>query len=102
MVTYHVTAMVVQVEAARYLTAVPDRLDASLGAVSDTGRRAITDLRYMLDVLNPDHDTGGGTPSAASAMARRGSPWRSPPTVADRELGWRLVVRAHLSAESRP
>ncbi|MFE1115014.1 sensor histidine kinase [Streptomyces rochei] len=56
-VTHHVTAMVVQSEAARYLTAAPDRLDATLAAVSDTGRRAITDLRHLLDLLNPDHGT---------------------------------------------
>jgi signal transduction histidine kinase len=56
-VTHHVTAMVVQAEAARYLTAVPDRLDETLGAVSDTGRRAIADLRHLLDLLDPDHDT---------------------------------------------
>ncbi|MGC9476591.1 sensor histidine kinase [Streptomyces sp. WG4] len=59
-VTHHVTAMVVQAEAARYLTAAPDRLDRTLTAVSDTGRRAITDLRHLLDLLNPDHGTGHG------------------------------------------
>ncbi|MEU6195028.1 histidine kinase [Streptomyces sp. NPDC047061] len=61
-VTHHVTAMVVQAEAARYLTAAPDRLDQTLTAVTDTGRRAISDLRHLLDLLNPDHgtDTGGG------------------------------------------
>ncbi|WP_169987462.1 histidine kinase [Microbispora sp. H10836] len=56
-VTHHVTAMVVQAEAARYLTTAPDRLDAALSAVTDTGRRAIADLRHLLDLLNPDHDT---------------------------------------------
>ncbi|MBX6385696.1 MAG: two-component sensor histidine kinase [Microbispora sp.] len=54
-VTHHVTAMVVQAEAARYLTAAPDRLEAALTAITDTGRRAITDLRHLLDLLNPDH-----------------------------------------------
>ncbi|MEU8800552.1 histidine kinase [Spirillospora sp. NPDC048819] len=63
-VTHHVTAMVVQAEAARYLTAAPDRLDATLSAVTDTGRRAIADLRHLLDLLNPDHGTGAGTASA--------------------------------------
>ncbi|MGW7354973.1 sensor histidine kinase [Streptomyces sp. NPDC054784] len=62
-VTHHVTAMVVQAEAARYLTAAPDRLDETLTAVSDTGRRAITDLRHLLDLLNPDHSGGVRTPS---------------------------------------
>ncbi|MDT0609087.1 sensor histidine kinase [Streptomyces lancefieldiae] len=63
-VTHHVTAMVVQAEAARYLTAAPERLEQSLSAVSDTGRRAITDLRHLLDLLNPDHDTGTGSAEA--------------------------------------
>ncbi|MGW4236137.1 sensor histidine kinase [Streptomyces sp. NPDC004749] len=61
-VTHHVTAMVVQAEAARYLSAAPDRLDQTLTAVSDTGRRAISDLRHLLDLLNPDHGTGARTP----------------------------------------
>ncbi|MFE2061536.1 sensor histidine kinase [Streptomyces sp. NPDC059467] len=60
-VTHHVTAMVVQAEAARYLTAAPERLDQTLTAVSDTGRRAIADLRHLLDLLNPDHGDGRGT-----------------------------------------
>ncbi|MGW0892545.1 sensor histidine kinase [Saccharopolyspora sp. NPDC002578] len=55
-VTHHVTAMVVQAEAARYLTAEPERLDQTLTTVTDTGRGAITDLRHLLEVLDPDHD----------------------------------------------
>jgi len=62
-VTHHVTAMVVQAEAARYLTAAPDRLDESLAAITDAGRRAITDLRHLLDLLNPDHSTEPRLPS---------------------------------------
>ncbi|MEO3924173.1 histidine kinase [Micromonosporaceae bacterium B7E4] len=62
-VTHHVTAMVVQAEAARYLTAAPARLDETLGAITDTGRRAITDLRHLLDLLNPDHGTDARMPS---------------------------------------
>ncbi|HEV6953328.1 MAG TPA: histidine kinase [Promicromonospora sp.] len=64
-VTHHVTAMVVQAESARYLTGAPDRLEQTLDAVTGTGRRAITDLRHLLDVLDPGHDgpTTGGHPS---------------------------------------
>jgi signal transduction histidine kinase len=61
-VTHHVTAMVMQAEAARYLTAAPDRLDQTLTAVTDTGRRAISDLRHMLDVLDHDDGTEAATP----------------------------------------
>ena len=59
-VTHHVTAMVVQTEAARYRTAAPEHLDATLSVVADTGRRAIADLRDLLDLLDPGH----GEPSA--------------------------------------
>jgi signal transduction histidine kinase len=61
-VAHHVTAMVVQAEAARYLTAAPDRLDQALQAVGDTGRRATTDLRHLLDLLNPEHGADPKTP----------------------------------------
>ncbi len=68
-VTHHVTAMVVQAEAARYLTAAPDRLDQTLTAITDTGRRAITDLRHLLDLLNPDHGTEVGRPSPGGLLS---------------------------------
>lgn len=69
-VTHHVTAMVVQAEAARYLTAAPDRLDTTLTAVTDTGRRAITDLRHLLDLLNPDYGSETGTSSTDPSVGR--------------------------------
>jgi signal transduction histidine kinase len=62
-VTHHVTAMVVQAEAARYLTAAPHRLDDTLTAVADTGRRAITELRHLLDVIGHDDATDARAPS---------------------------------------
>jgi signal transduction histidine kinase len=62
-VTHHVTAMVVQAEAARYLTAAPERLDETLTAITGTGRRAIADLRHLLDLLDPDHDGEARRPS---------------------------------------
>ncbi|MEV6622146.1 histidine kinase [Amycolatopsis sp. NPDC051106] len=65
-VTHHVTAMVVQTEAARYLTAAPERLDRTLTAITDTGRLAIADLRQLLDLLNPDHGASLRTPSTGS------------------------------------
>jgi signal transduction histidine kinase len=65
-VTHHVTAMVYQAEAARYLTADPARLDQTLGAVTGTGRQAISDLRHLLDVLNPDHDTSRPEPTVGA------------------------------------
>ncbi|MGW5098659.1 sensor histidine kinase [Streptomyces nodosus] len=67
-VTHHVTAMVVQAEAARYLTAAPDRLDQALNAVTDTGRQAIGDLRHLLDLLNPGHSGETRTPPVGKLL----------------------------------
>lgn len=57
-VTHHVTAMVVQAEAAKYLTAAPERLDDALTTVTDTGRAALSDLRRLLELLNPGTEGG--------------------------------------------
>lgn len=61
-VTHHVTAMVVQADAAQYLLAdAPDRVATGLGAISDSGRHALTDLQYLLGVLKaPDGGTERG------------------------------------------
>ncbi|ONI77577.1 two-component sensor histidine kinase [Kribbella sp. ALI-6-A] len=68
-VTHHVTAMVVQAEAARYLTTSPERLDQTLTAITDTGRQAVTDLRQLLGLLNPDHSAEPRTPSLGELTA---------------------------------
>jgi signal transduction histidine kinase len=59
-VTHHVTAMVVQADAAQFLTAAPDRTAESLTAISGTGRRALAELRYLLGVLEA---TGESAPA---------------------------------------
>lgn len=68
-VTHHVTAMVVQADAAQYhLPAAPDRAGEGLSAISGTGRRALTELRYLLGVLEA---TGATVPSGrAPALGR--------------------------------
>jgi signal transduction histidine kinase len=59
-VTHHVTAMVVQADAARYLTSTPERVTDALGMITGSGREALTELRFLLGVLEA---TGARTPS---------------------------------------
>ncbi|MBK3576687.1 two-component sensor histidine kinase [Streptomyces sp. MBT65] len=64
-VTHHVTAMVVQADAAQFLiTSAPERATTGMASVSETGRRALTELRYLLGVLEA---TGESTASSSTA-----------------------------------
>lgn len=58
-VTHHVTAIVVQCDATRFLVESPDRVVSALTAMGGTGRQALAELRYLLDVLEA---TGESTP----------------------------------------
>ncbi|MBN6038264.1 sensor histidine kinase [Amycolatopsis sp. 195334CR] len=73
-VTHHVTAMVVQAESARYLTTTPDRLDQTLTAVTDTGREALTDLRHLLDLLDPGTASATGLRTLVERTRQAGQP----------------------------
>jgi signal transduction histidine kinase len=53
-VTHHVTAMVVQANAAQFLP--PDRTGESLTAIKETGKKALGDLRDLLGVLDPSRE----------------------------------------------
>ncbi|WP_211265213.1 sensor histidine kinase [Actinacidiphila oryziradicis] len=65
-VTHHVTAMVVQADAAQVLlTSGPERAGEGLAAVSDTGRRALTELRYLLGVLEATGESAAADPARA-------------------------------------
>ncbi|MFE5239084.1 MULTISPECIES: sensor histidine kinase [unclassified Streptomyces] len=67
-VTHHVTAMVVQADAAQFLlTSAPERAGEGLAAVSDTGRRALTELRHLLGVLEATGQSASASESADRA-----------------------------------
>ncbi|NYV72857.1 two-component sensor histidine kinase [Streptomyces sp. UH6] len=77
-VTHHVTAMVVQADAAQFLlTSAPDRAGQGLTAVSDTGRRALTELRYLLGVLEATGESA--SEDLARAESARAEPARREP-----------------------
>nr|WP_269750286.1 LuxR C-terminal-related transcriptional regulator [Herbidospora yilanensis] len=68
-VTHHVTAMVVQADAAQYLLpGAPGRAGESLTAISGTGRRALTELRSLLGVLEATGAPGPGTGNPAKIL----------------------------------
>lgn len=50
-VTHHVTAMVIQAGATQFQLESPERVTTALTAIGETGRRALTELRSLLDVL---------------------------------------------------
>lgn len=58
-VTHHVTAMIVQADAAQFLTESPDRIVTALTTIGETGRRSLAELRHMLDVLEPTGEPAG-------------------------------------------
>lgn len=80
-VTHHVTAMVVQADAAQYLAGgqreavapghSPEPLAESLSAISGTGRRALAELRQLLGVLDsPGGAAGDPAEDRAPALGR--------------------------------
>ena len=58
-VTHHVTAIVVQADATQFLAESPDRVVTALTTIGGTGRRALTELRYLLDVLEATGESAG-------------------------------------------
>ncbi|MEV5326992.1 histidine kinase [Nonomuraea sp. N2-4H] len=50
-VTHHVTGIVIQADATQFVATEPDRVRAALTTIGGTGRRALAELRYLLDVL---------------------------------------------------
>lgn len=78
-VTHHVTAIVVQADAAQFLTGSPERVTGTLTAIGGSGRRALSELRSLLGVLEA---TGEATGEAAGGP----SVTRAPVTGTLREL----------------
>jgi signal transduction histidine kinase len=67
-VTHHVTAMIVQAGAAQYALGAPDPLVTALGNIGDTGRRALAELRQLLDVLSADDGDGRAAPAPGPGL----------------------------------
>ncbi|VVJ17687.1 Uncharacterised protein [Amycolatopsis camponoti] len=70
-VTHHVTAMVVQADAARYLP--PENAPGVFAAITGSGRDALTELRFLLGVLEA---TGARTPGLGALRTLVDQPGR--------------------------
>jgi len=79
-VTHHVTAMVVQADAAQFLTASPDRVAENMTAISGTGRRALAELRYLLGLLEATGEAA--TAGRARPRCAPSATWSSRPAWA--------------------
>ncbi|MGH6656800.1 MAG: sensor histidine kinase, partial [Actinocrinis sp.] len=74
-VTHHVTAMVVQADAAQYLVGgAPQRAADNLTAISGTGRQALAELRHLLGVLDAPRGAPGAVPAADATSAAQRAP----------------------------
>ncbi|MCL2585823.1 MAG: histidine kinase [Streptosporangiales bacterium] len=106
-VTHHVTAMVVQSGAAQYTAGSPDQVVTALQSIGDTGRRALTELRSLLDVLDPATETAreaaAGTVRDLVEQARTGGQpveliaFGAPGLAADVDLAVYRVVQEGLT-----
>jgi signal transduction histidine kinase len=67
-VTHHVTAMVAQADATQFLAESPDRVVAALTAIGGTGRRALSELRFLLGVLETNGDPAGSRSPAGGTV----------------------------------
>ncbi len=70
--THHVTAMVMQADAAQIVVAQDaQRAAAGLAAIGDTGRHALSELRQLLDVLHSNVLSAPGEVRDLVELARR-------------------------------
>jgi signal transduction histidine kinase len=69
-VTHHVTAMVVQADAAQFLSEQPDRVAEGLVAIGGTGRRALSELRDLLGVLEATGESASAERSPTLGTVR--------------------------------
>ncbi|MFJ8934942.1 sensor histidine kinase [Streptomyces sp. NPDC102365] len=106
-VTHHVTAMVVQADAAQFLLDdAPARVGTGLEAISDTGRRALRDLQHLLGVLKASASTEGASsapdrtpePGGLSELVERTRTAGQPVELAERGERRELAAAVDLAA----
>jgi signal transduction histidine kinase len=102
-VTHHVTAMVVQSDAGQFLLDdSPDRARDGMTAISETGRRALTELRHLLGVLEATGDSAPATRTPAlgrvTDLAEQARLSGQPVTLTEHGTPLRRAVDVELAA----
>jgi signal transduction histidine kinase len=68
-VAHSLSVMIAQADGGRYMAASdPDAATRTLGAISETGRAALADMRRLLGVLRTDPDERGGEAGSSGAQ----------------------------------
>jgi len=73
-VTHHVTAIVVQADATQFVAESPEQVTKALTTIGGTGRRALTELRHLLDVLEATSTVDNSLESLIDQSRRNGQP----------------------------
>lgn len=73
-VTHHVTAIVVQADATQFLVEQPERVTSALATIGGTGRRALAELRHLLDVLEATSAVDNSLQSLVERSREGGQP----------------------------
>lgn len=73
-VTHHVTAIVVQADATQFVAESPDHVIKALTTIGGTGRRALTELRHLLDVLEATSAVDNSLPALVEQTRQGGQP----------------------------
>jgi signal transduction histidine kinase len=73
-VTHHVTAIVVQADATQFVAESPAHVTKALTTIGGTGRRALTELRHLLDVLEATSATDNSLESLVERTRQGGQP----------------------------
>jgi signal transduction histidine kinase len=73
-VTHHVTAIVVQADATQFVASSPEQVTKALTTIGGTGRRALTELRHLLDVLEATSTVDNSLPALVDQTRQGGQP----------------------------
>jgi signal transduction histidine kinase len=73
-VSHHVTTIVVQADATQFVAESPEQVTKALTTIGGTGRRALSELRHLLDVLEATSTVDNSLQSLVDQTSQSGQP----------------------------